>query len=35
MNDVEKWMTEPLKNGDEIVKTMEDRWRKLEDTDID
>ena len=35
MNDVEKWMTEPLKNGDEIVKIMEDRWRTLEDTDID
>lgn len=28
-------LQEPFSNGDEIVKTMEDRWRKLENVDID
>ena len=35
MESMTQKLQEPFSNGDEIVKTMEDRWRKLENVDID
>ena len=35
MDEMTQKLQEPFNNGDEIVKTMEDRWRTLKEVDID